>query len=224
MHILLVEDYAPLARSVGQGLREAGYAVDVATDGEDALAWADTQEYDAIILDLMLPKLDGLSVLERLRRKRKASPVLILTARDRIEDRVKGLDLGADDYLVKPFAFQELLARVRAIVRRRYGSPSSVIRIADLEIDTTARTVIRAGTAIVLSGREYALLEYLAARRDQVVSRSEIRDHVYDFDSEPASNVIDVYIRYLRKKIDEDHPIKLIHTRRGLGYLLGKED
>ncbi|HEY3233757.1 MAG TPA: response regulator transcription factor [Polyangiaceae bacterium] len=224
MHILLVEDYAPLARSVGQGLREAGYAVDVATDGEDALAWADTQEYDAIILDLMLPKLDGLSVLERLRRKRKASPVLILTARDRIEDRVKGLDLGADDYLVKPFAFEELLARVRAIVRRRYGSPSSVIRIADLEIDTTARTVTRAGTAIVLSGREYALLEYLAARRDQVVSRSEIRDHVYDFDSEPASNVIDVYIRYLRKKIDEDHPIKLIHTRRGLGYLLGKED
>ncbi len=222
MRLLLIEDYLPLVRSVSQGLREAGYAVDAASDGEAGLDCAEATSYDAVILDLMLPKLDGLTVLSRLRGLGQATPVLILTARDGIDDRVKGLDLGADDYLVKPFAFAELLARVRAIIRRRYQSPASTIHVGDLEIDTAARTVRRGGTAIVLSAREYALLEYLAARRGQVVSRTEIWDHVYDFASEPSSNVVDVYIGYLRKKIEQDHDPKLIHTRRGQGYVLGE--
>lgn len=224
MRVLLIEDYLPLVKSVSQGLREAGYAVDTATDGEMGLECAEAQSYDAVILDLMLPKLDGLTVLERLRERRNASPVLVLTARDAIDDRVKGLDLGADDYLVKPFAFQELLARVRAIIRRRYQSSDSTIRIGDLEIDQAARTVRRGGAPIVLSAREYALLEYLAARRGQVVSRADIWDHVYDFASEPSSNVVDVYIGYLRKKIEQDALPKLIHTRRGQGYVLGESE
>jgi len=222
MRLLLIEDYLPLVRSVSQGLREAGYAVDTVVDGEEGLERAESAAYDAVILDLMLPKLDGLALLERLRGQQNATPVLILTARDRVADRVRGLDLGADDYLVKPFAFAELLARVRAIIRRRYQSSASTIRVGDLEIDTTARTVRRRGTAIVLSAREYALLEYLAARQGQVVSRAEIWDHVYDFASEPSSNVIDVYIGYLRKKIEQGEGPKLIHTRRGQGYVVGE--
>jgi DNA-binding response OmpR family regulator len=221
MRLLVIEDYLPLLRSMGQGLQEAGYAVDTAADGEAGLDCALSTAYDAVILDLMLPKLDGLALLERLRGRKNATPVLILTARDRVEDRVRGLDAGADDYLVKPFAFAELLARVRAIIRRRYQSAASTIRVGDLEIDTTARTVRRKGTAIVLSAREYALLEYLAARRGQVVSRAEIWEHVYDFASEPSSNVVDVYVGYLRKKLESGQGAKLIHTRRGQGYVLG---
>jgi DNA-binding response OmpR family regulator len=224
MRLLLIEDYLPLVRSVSQGLREAGYAVDTAMDGEAGLACAQATAYDAVVLDLMLPRLDGLTVLERMRSQRNAAPVLILTARDRIEDRVRGLDLGADDYLAKPFAFAELLARVRAIIRRRYQSSSSTIRVGDLEIDTTARVVRRRGTAIVLSAREYALLEYLAARRGQVVTRTEIWEHVYDFAAEPGSNVVDVYIGYLRKKLESGQGKKLIHTRRGQGYVLGEDE
>lgn len=224
MRILLIEDYLPLVRSVGQGLREAGYVVDTATDGEAGLDSAESTGYDVVILDLMLPKLDGLTVLKRLRGQRNTTPVLVLTARDGVDDRINGLDLGADDYLVKPFAFAELLARVRAIIRRRYQSSASTIRVCDLEIDTTARAVRRGGASIVLSAREYALLEYLASRRGQVVSRSEIWDHVYDFASEPSSNVVDVYIGYLRKKIEQEQGPKLIHTRRGQGYVLGEAD
>ena len=224
MRLLLIEDYLPLVRSVGQGLREAGYAVDTAMDGEAGLACAQATAYDAVVLDLMLPKLDGLAVLERMRGQRNATPVLILTARDRVEDRVRGLDLGADDYLAKPFAFAELLARVRAVIRRRYRASSSTICVGDLEIDTTARSVRRRGTAIVLSAREYALLEYLAARRGQVVTRTEIWEHVYDFASEPTSNVVDVYIGYLRKKLEPGQGKKLIHTRRGQGYVLGADE
>jgi DNA-binding response OmpR family regulator len=193
--------------------------VDSAIDGEEGLVRAELNAYDAIILDLMLPNMDGFTLLTRLRRL-GATPVLILTSRDSIGDRVRGLDLGADDYVIKPVEFAELLARLRAIVRRRYGASVSMIQIADLEIDTTARTVRRAGVPITLSAREYSLLEYLAARRGQVVARSEIWDHVYDFASEHTSNVIDVYIGYLRKKIDQDHAQKLIHTRRGLGYVM----
>jgi DNA-binding response OmpR family regulator len=188
------------------------------------LECAEAQGYDAVILDLMLPKVDGLIVLKRLRTRKNAIPVLILTARDAIDDRVKGLDLGADDYLAKPFAFQELLARVRAIIRRRYQSSDSTIRVGNLEIDQSARTVRREGAPIVLSAREYALLEYLAARRGQVASRAEIWDHVYDFASEPSSNVVDVYIGYLRKKIEQGEGPKLIHTRRGQGYVLGESE
>jgi DNA-binding response OmpR family regulator len=222
MRVLIVEDYGPIARALHQGLEEAGYAVDVARDGEEGLALAETRAYDAVILDLMLPKMDGLSLLAELRRNGSRAGVLILTAKDRVEDRVRGLDLGADDYMVKPFAFEELLARLRSVIRRRYQSATTTIRIADLEIDTAARSVARAGAVIALSGREYALLEYLAARHGQVVSRAEILEHVYDFRSEPASNVVDVYIGYLRKKIDHGNEPKLIHTRRGLGYVLGE--
>jgi DNA-binding response OmpR family regulator len=223
MRVLVVEDYAPLARSVTQGLREAGYAVDLAADGEEGLWYAEDNAYDAIILDLMLPKLDGLSVLRRLREKEIPASVLILTARDRVADRVAGLDAGADDYLVKPFAFDELLARVRALIRRRYKVQDGLIKVADLEVDTIGRTVRRSGRGISLSGREYALLEYLALRRGQVVTRAEIWEHVYDFAADPSSNVVDVYIGYLRKKLDHDFTPKLIHTRRGQGYLLGED-
>jgi DNA-binding response OmpR family regulator len=224
MRLLLIEDYLPLVRSIGQGLREAGYAVDTATDGEAGLACAETTAYDAVILDIMLPKLDGLTVLKRLRDQRNATPVLVLTARDRVEDRVSGLDLGADDYLVKPFAFIELLARVRAVIRRRYQTAASIVRVGDLEIDTAGRTVRGKKAPIILSAREYALLEYLATRRGQVVSRAEIWDHVYDFASEPSSNVVDVYIGYLRRKLDQGGCPGLIHTRRGQGYRFGEDD
>ena len=221
MRVLLIEDFEPLARSLAQGLREAGYAVDTSADGEEGLALAEGSPYDAILLDVMLPKLDGFAVLRRLRARGAQTAILVLSARDQLPDRVAGLDLGADDYLVKPFAFEELLARLRAMIRRRYLAPSNLVCVADLEIDVAARTVRRGGRAIALSALEYALLEYLAMRRDQVVTRGEIREHVYDFTAEPASNVVDVYVGYLRKKIDEGHGVRLIHTHRGLGYSLG---
>ena len=221
MRVLLVEDFGPLARSLAQGLREAGYAVDVACDGEEALAHTRATPYDGILLDLMIPKIDGLTVLRRLRAERSSAGVVVLTARDQVADRVAGLDLGADDYLAKPFSFEELLARLRAVIRRRYQESSSVVRVVDLELDAAARAVRRAGRSIALSAREYGLLEYLAMRRGQVVTRAEIHDHVYDFAAEPGSNVVDVYVGYLRKKIDEGHEVKLIQTHRGLGYSLG---
>jgi DNA-binding response OmpR family regulator len=221
VRLLLIEDYAPLARSLGQGLREAGYAVDAAADGEEGLAFAETNPYDAIVLDLQVPKLDGLTVLRRLRARGSGTAVLVLTARDQVADRVAGLDLGADDYMVKPFAFEELLARLRSVIRRRYQAPGNLLRIQDLEIDAGGRAVRRAGRPVPLSAREYALLEYLAMRRGQVVTRAEIWEHVYDFAGEPSSNVVDVYVGYLRRKIDQGEAVKLIHTHRGLGYSLG---
>jgi len=224
MRVLVVEDYPPLARSLVQGLRETRYAVDLATDGEEAIGLLEAATYDAVILDLMLPRLGGREVLERIRRAGNPTAVLVLTARDGLDDRVSVLDLGADDYLVKPFAFAELLARLRAVIRRRYQSTDSTIRVADLEIDTQGRVVRRGGTTIPLSAREYAVLEYLAVRQGQVVSRAEIWDHVYDFASEPSSNVVDVYIGYLRRKLENDRGNKLIHTRRGQGYVLGAEE
>lgn len=224
MRLLLIEDYPPLVRSLAQGLREAGYGVDIATDGESGLSLAESTAYDVIVLDLMLPRMNGYVVLERLRSARNPAGVIILTARQDLTDRIKGLDLGADDYIVKPFAFDELLARIRSVIRRRQGQPEPVIRIADLSVDTSARTVRRGPRLIPLSAREYALLEYLAIRRGQTVTRSEILEHVYDFASAPASNVVDVYIGYLRRKIDQGSPVKLIHTRRGLGYVLGDGD
>ncbi len=223
MRILVVEDYAPLASSIVGALREAGWAADHAPDGDEALTFAEASRYDAIVLDLMLPKLGGLEVLARLRAKGNDSAVLILTARDGVGDRVQGLDTGADDYLVKPFALAELLARLRALVRRRYQGATPSLKIADLVVDTAGRTVQRAGKSITLSAREYAVLEYLASRKGQVVTRAEIWDHVYDFASEPSSNVVDVYIGYLRRKVDQGHQQRLIHTRRGQGYLLGEE-
>jgi two-component system OmpR family response regulator len=220
MRALVVEDYAPVRNAVREGLVEAGFAVDSAANGEDGLWHAEQNPYDVVILDIMLPKLDGLEVLRRLRAAGSKVPVLLLTAKDTIEDRVAGLDLGADDYLVKPFAFAELLARVRSLIRRRYDTRDPRIRIADLEVDTTRRAVRRGPSAIALSAKEYALLEYLALRAGELVTRTEIWEHVYDFHSEAQSNVVDVYIGYLRKKLG---PPALIHTRRGHGYVLLSE-
>lgn len=224
MRLLIVEDDAPLRDALRQGLEEAGFAVDASADGEEGLWYARSSEYDVIVLDLMLPHVDGLTILRHLRTEGSAVPILILTAKDTIADRVRGLDLGADDYLVKPFAFAELLARVRAMVRRGYNSKDPVIRVEDLEINTAGRTVRRGDQAIDLSAREYALLEFLAIRAGQVVSRSEIWEHIYDFRSDPESNVVDVYIGHLRKKIEQPGRPKLIQTRRGQGYSLGNRD
>ena len=220
MRVLVAEDHAPLARSIANGLREEGFAVDLTGDGEEALQWSRLNPYDCIVLDIMLPSRDGWSVLQHMRRNGSSVPVLMLTARDAVEDRVKGLNLGADDYLVKPFAWDELLARVRALVRRGHNQKSTVITISDLEVDTASKVVRRGGRSINLSAREYALLEYLVHREGRVVSRGEIWDHIYDQADETTSNVVDVYIGYLRNKIDRDFPVKLIHTRRGLGYVL----
>ena len=222
MRILVVEDFHPLRESLVQGLREAGYAVDESADGQDGLWRAQSGEHDVIVLDLMLPKVDGLTIIKTLRRQKSPAHVLALTAKDTAEDRVRGLDLGADDYLVKPFVFAELLARVKALVRRKYETKSTVVRVADLEVDTTRRTVRRGGRAVDLSGREYALLEYLAANADRVVSRTDIWQHVYDFNASLESNVVDVYIGLLRKKIERPGEPRLIHTKRGQGYLLGE--
>ena len=220
MRILVAEDHATLARSIANGLREEGFAVDLTGDGEEAWQLAKSNPYDCLVLDIMLPSREGWSILQQLRRTGSQTPVLMLTARDAIEDRVKGLNLGADDYLVKPFAWDELLARVRALVRRGHGQKSPLVVVADLQIDTASKTVQRAGKPIALSAREYALLEYLAHREGKVVSRNEIWDHLYDQTDETTSNVVDVYIGYLRQKIDRDFERKLIHTRRGLGYVL----
>jgi len=222
MRVLLVEDFKLLRESISQGLREVGYAVDDAADGLTGLWYARSNDYDVIILDLMLPGLDGLSVLQQLRSLGRTTHVLILTAKDTPEDRVTGLDSGADDYLVKPFAFAELLARVRALVRRKYDTKSPRLQIDDLEIDTTTRTAHRDGREIPLSSREFSLLELLAVRAGQVVTRTEIWEHLYEFESSAQSNVVDVFIRNLRRKIEQPHLSRIIHTRRGHGYRLGE--
>jgi len=224
MRILLIEDYEPVRKSVAQGLRDRGFAVDATGDGEEGLWYARSNEYDAIILDLMLPKLDGLTLLRRLREQENPVHVLILTARDTVDDRVQGLNLGADDYLVKPFAFEELLARVCALVRRKYEAKSPVIRVADLEIDTVAGTVRRAGRRVSLTPHEYALLKFLALQAGVPLSRTQIWEHLYDFAADPNSNVIDVHIGRLRRKLESGGQPRLIHTRRGLGYVLGESD
>lgn len=220
MRVLVVEDYAPVRESVVQALQEAGLAVDAAADGELGWWYARSGGHDAIVLDIALPKLDGLALLRRLRAAGSRTPVLLLTARDTVADRVAGLDSGADDYLVKPFALEELLARVRALLRRRYDTGDPVIRVQDLEVNTVSRIVTRAGAAIDLTAREYALLEYLAHRAGEIVTRSEIWEHLYDFVATVESNVVDVYIGYLRKKLARPGCPELIHTRRGQGYVL----
>lgn len=224
MRVLLVEDYLPLRESLAQGLREAGFALDATGDGEEGLWYARTGDYDVVVLDLMLPGMDGLTILRRLRDQGNPVHVLILTAMDTVDDRVRGLESGGDDYLVKPFAFEELLARVRALVRRKYETKSSVIRVGDLEVDTRTRTVRRAEQAVELTAREYALLEFLALQPGRIVTRTDIREHIYDFAAEANSNVIDVYVARLRKKLERDGRPPLIHTRRGIGYVLGEPD
>jgi len=223
MRILVVEDSTRLRETVTTWLRRNGFAVDASGDGEEGLWLAGTNDYDAIVLDIMLPKLDGLELLQKLRKQGRQTHVLLLTAKDTVPDRVRGLDLGADDYLVKPFALEELLARVKALCRRAYGSTDSRLALADLEVDTTARKVTRAGKAISLQPREYALLEYLARRQGHIVTRSEIEEHIYGGVVEPASNAVDSAICSLRQKIAEANPTPLIHTRRGLGYELAAE-
>ena len=220
MRILVVEDYGPLKASLGKGLREAGFAVDLAADGEEGLWYALGEDYDAIVLDLMLPKLPGLVVLERLRAEGKQTHVLILTARDAVEDRVRGLEAGADDYLVKPFAFEELLARVNALVRRRYAAKSPTVRIRDLEIDRSTHRVRRGDRSVELTAKQYALLELLALRSGEVVERADIWSHLYAFDDEPNSNLLDVYVAQLRRKLESGGEPRLIKTCRGVGYML----
>ncbi len=223
MRVLVVEDYPPVRDAVAEALAEAGFAADRAADGEEGLWLAEQHAYDAIVLDLMLPRVDGMTIIRRLRAGGSPTPILILTARDGVDDRVRGLDAGADDYLVKPFALAELLARVKALVRRRYEARSPVLTIADLTIDTARRDVIRAGEPVALSAREYALLEYLAVRAGQLVTRTDIWEHVYDFRSDAISNVVDVYVGYLRRKLEQGGRARLIHTRRGQGYVLRGE-
>jgi DNA-binding response OmpR family regulator len=220
MRVLLVEDYTPLRESVGQALAEAGFAVDASADGAEGLWFAQSGDYDAIVLDIVLPSLDGLTLLRRLRQSRSKTPVLLLTAKDTVGDRVAGLDAGADDYLIKPFALAELLARVRALVRRKYSAADPVIQVQNLEVDTVSRVVRRGGERIELTAREYALLEFLAHRAGQIVTRADIWEHVYDFRDAVESNVVDVYIGYLRRKTEQRGLPRLIHTRRGQGYVL----
>ncbi len=220
MRILLVEDHKPLVRALRQGLEEEGFAVDIAADGEEGDYKARTAEYDVIILDLMLPKVDGQTLLQRWRKNGLKTHVIVLTARSSIEDKVRGLDSGADDYLTKPFELEELVARIRALIRRGHEVKNPVLRIHDLEIDTASRSVKRAGQSIHLTPREYSLLEFLAFHHGKVVTRSMIWEHLYDDQDESTSNVVDVYIRYLRNKIDRGHEPQLILTRWGEGYML----
>jgi DNA-binding response OmpR family regulator len=222
VRILVVEDSPRLQRTLGVALRKSGYAVDLAGDGEEGLWQAESTSYDVVVLDLMLPKVDGLEVLRRLRRGGRAVHVLLLTARDTVSDRVQGLQAGADDYLVKPFALEEFLARVQALCRRAYGTKQNPLTVGDLAVDLLARTVRRAGRLIELTAREYLLLEYLACRRGQVVSRADIENHIYDGQVDPMSNVVDSAVCSLRKKLGESSGTTLIHTRRGLGYVLGE--
>ena len=224
MRVLLIEDHKPLIRALRQGLEEEGFAVDVASDGQEGDYKARTAEYDVIILDIMLPKEDGLSLLQRWRKDNLNAQVLVLTARGSMEDKVKGLDLGADDYMTKPFELEELLARLRALIRRGHQVKSPLLRVHDLEIDTASRTVKRAGRSIHLTPREYALLEFLAFHRGKVTTRSMIWEHLYDDQDENTSNVVDVYIRYLRKKIDKGFDPPLILTRWGEGYIMRDDD
>lgn len=220
MRILLVEDDPSLHRIIVKQLREAGYAVDGCFDGEDGLDYMEAASYDCIILDWMLPKRDGLSVLHTFRQHGHTAPVLMLTAKDAIQDRVSGLDTGADDYLTKPFALDELLARVRAMLRRRGEQKQPVLSLLDLEMNTVSHTVTRNGTPIHLTSKEYALLEYLLRNQNIIQTRAQIADHVWNYDFEYESNIVDVYIRYLRNKVDKGFPVPLIHTVRGFGYVM----
>jgi DNA-binding response OmpR family regulator len=220
MRVLIVEDYAPVRDSVAKGLTELGVEVSKAADGPEAQAALESSTFDVVILDLMLPGIDGLSILREMRGREDPTMVLVLTARDTVSDRVTGLDAGADDYLVKPFAFDELVARVRALYRRKHEIRSPRIQVGDLAVDLTRREARFDGELVVLSPREYNLLECLALRHGRVVTREEIWMEIYDLEEEPSSNVVDVYIGYLRKKLSAFGADSLIQTRRGLGYVL----
>ena len=223
MKILIIEDERDLAEIIKEGLEQQSFTVDLCFDGEEGLFMAENYAYDAVILDIMLPILDGLTLLEKLRSKKVIVPVLMLTARGTMADKVKGLDTGADDYLVKPFEFPELISRLKAIIRRNRGESSSVLSIDNLSIDMNSRSVKRDSNDIKLSSKEYNILLHLALNRGRVISRSSLAEHIYDIDFDLDSNIIDVYINYLRKKVDKGFRKKLIHTVRGEGYIM-KED
>ena len=220
MRILIAEDEPDLQKVLANRLKAENYSVDTCGNGNDALDYISITSYDLIVLDIMMPGMSGLEVLKHIRSEGNLTPVLLLTAKDTVEDRVKGLDLGADDYLIKPFAFDELLARIRVLMRRQTGSVSNVYVIDDLVLDCNTRKVTRQGQHIELSSKEFAILEYMIRNKDIVLSRDNIEQHVWNYDYEGGSNIVDVYIRYLRRKIDKDFEVKLIHTIRGSGYVL----
>lgn len=224
MRLLYAEDEEDLNKVVTKKLTEEGFSVDSCFDGREAIDNVQFTEYDAAILDIMMPHADGFAVLKELRKLKKNTPVLFLTARDSIEDRVTGLDSGANDYLVKPFSFEELLARIRVLTREKHGLTENILSIADLSLNLSSHTVTRGGTEINLTSKEYQLLEYLLYNKEKVLSREKIENHIWNYDYEGGTNVIDVYIRYLRKKIDDGFPTKLIHTVRGAGYVIREEN
>ena len=220
MRILVAEDEKNLNTIIVKSLKANNYSVDACYDGAEVLDYAESAEYDAIVLDIMMPKMDGIEVVKRLRSKNNKVPVLFLTAKDSIEDRVTGLDAGADDYLVKPFALDELLARIRVMIRRSADSTDLTLKIADMVVDTQKMTVFRGDTEIILTGKEFAILEYMLRNKGIVLTREKIEQHIWNYDYEGGTNVVNVYIRYLRKKIDDGFEPKLIHTIRGAGYVL----
>lgn len=224
MRILVVEDEKDLNRVISKRLESEGYSVDRCFDGEEALDFIDVGEFDAIIMDIMMPRINGIEVLKQMRSRNNTTPVLLLTARDGIGDRVNGLDAGADDYLIKPFAFEELLARIRVMTRKASGNSTNVFSAADLTMDLNSHTVVRGDVNINLSAKEFEILEYLLRNNGIVLSREKIESHVWNFDYSGGTNVVDVYIRYLRKKIDDEFEPKLIHTVRGCGYVLRVDD
>ncbi len=223
VRILVAEDEKALNRVIKKRLESEGYSVDSCYDGEEALCCLKVGEFDAVILDIMMPKLDGISVLKHMRSENDKTPVIFLTAKDSISDRVSGLDAGAEDYVVKPFAFEELLARIRAATRKSAGNAENIFRVADLTLDIGTRSVSRGEKTINLSAKEYDILEYLMRNKGIILSREKIENHAWNFDYGGGTNVVDVYIRYLRRKIDEEFDVKLIHTVRGAGYVLREE-
>ena len=223
MKILVVEDDKRLAALIKRGLEENAFVVDLCHDGEEGLYLAETSPYDAAVLDVMMPKMDGFTMLSKLREQGNEVPVIMLTARGEVESRIKGLNSGADDYLAKPFDFAELVARLTAVIRRSKGQSASMLCIADLSLDLNAKSVARGGVEVSLSAKEYAILEYLVLNRNRVVSRTELSEHVYDMNFDLDSNIIDVYINRLRKKIDKGHGLPLIQTKRGEGYMIKEE-
>ena len=220
MRLLVVEDERKVASFIKKGLEEEGYAVDLVSDGKTGLILGLDGVHDLIVLDVNLPRMDGISILQELRRKKVTTPVLLLTVRAAIEDKVLGLDTGADDYLTKPFAFQELLARVRALLRRRAEAESPLLQVADLRLDPATRIVSRGDQEIELTAKEFTLLSYFMRNPGRVLTRTMIAEHVWDYDFDPMTNVIDVYVNYLRKKIEAGQEVKLIHTVRGVGYVM----
>jgi heavy metal response regulator len=220
MRILIVEDEKKVAAFIKKGLEEETYAVDIASDGEEGLHLGEQNPYDLIILDLMLPKINGLEILSLLRAKKIETPILLLTAKDSVEDKVEGLNQGADDYLTKPFAFSELLARIRVLLRRGKTETKTTLEIADLTLDLVSHKVSRGNEEIELTGKEYSLLEYFMRNQEKVLTRTMIAEHVWDYNFDTFTNVIDVYVNHLRKKIDKNFPAKLLHTLRGVGYVM----